>query len=418
MSLLVRNNYPTMANALIRQLVDGHDPKYGTGTMSCSIYDTAWVSMIAKTVDGQTQWLFPASFQHLLDHQQHDGGWQVNSLEYDGILNTLAALLALCRHIAQPRQIKEGLEDMEHRKSRAIYFLEAKLSSWNVESIPTQSNSRNLVTKLLQMLEQEGLEFFFPGRNLIVHAQGSESQLDKQRSVRSHMKTAAMHSLEGRIGEIDFNSLAQHKISGSMMASPASTAVYLMYSSTWDDEAEDYLSHVVSLGDGRSANGVPTKYPTTVFEITGAITTLLENGFTHKDLGIGTLGTAAKFLEDCLHLESGVTGFAPYVQPDADNTAKAISSLCLLGQPASPRGLMARFEGRDYFKTYDQDSSPSFTTNCHVLKALLDLLPGNREQISQIDKTVKFLCDCWWTTNGRIRDQSVRNIAYMDLSVS
>lgn len=408
----------TRASILIQQLVNEHDPKYGVGSMTCAVYDTAWVSMVAKTTDGQTRWLFPSSFQYLLGHQQHDGGWQNSNSDIDGILNTLAALLALCKHIRQPHQIKGGLENLKHQESRAIYFLEAKFSRWTVESTVMQPGVRPLVAKLLRLLEWEGLQFLFLGRDLLINGSESKNPDCSQSTIYGDLEKAATGFIEGRVGEIDFDRVGQYKILGSMMVSPASTAAYLMNCSTWDDEAEEYLSHVVSLGVGQSTGGVPTKFPTTVFEVTGAITTLLENGFSHKDIGAGNLENAATYLKDCLKLESGVTGFAPHVESDADNTAKAISALCLLGQSTSPHGLVTRYETRQYFKTYTQDRHPSFSTNCHVLKALLDLLPNNSELVSQIEKTVTFLCNCWWTTNGPIEDHSVRSIVHLVSIVS
>lgn len=392
---------------LIRQLIDEHDPKYGTGSMTCSIYDTAWVSMIAKPANGQKRWLFPSSFQYLLDHQQHDGGWKTNSSDIDGILNSLASLLAFCRHIANPYQLEAGLADLRYRKTRAIYFLEISFSYWDVESTATHPGFQPLVAKLLYLLQQEGIQFSFPGKELFLQIKENKRQDYSEAALYGSVRTAATCSLEGRVGDIDFDRIAQHKICGSMMASPASTAAYLMNCSTWDDEAEAYLSHIVSVGDRKSTGGVPTKFPTTVFEVTGLVAILLENGFSQKDLGTRTLKSTAEFLQDCLQLESGVTGFAPYVESDADNTAKAISALCLLGKTASPQGLIICYETREYFKTYTQDRSPSFRTNCHVLKALLDLLPNNSEQMPQIEKVVNFLCNCWWTTNGQIEDQLV-----------
>ena len=361
--------------------------------------------MIIKNVDGQRRWLFPSSFQYLTDQQQHDGGWQTSSSHVDGILNTLAALLACCKHLRYPLQLTPP-EGLGHKKDRAVYFLETQFSKCDIGSMIT-ATLQPFFSRLLQMLGQEGIHFSFPGKDSIMHERGRKTPNQSLATLYGNTRTSATHNLESRVGEIDYDRVGQHKIYGSMMASPAATAAYLMNCTSWDDEAEAYLHHIVSIGDRKSTGGVPSKFPTTVFEVTHVISTLLENGFTPQDLGVQVLDNAAGFLHDCLQLESGVTGFAPYVEPDADNTAQAISTLRLLGRSVSPQGLINQYETRESFKTYTQERNPSFRTNCHVLQSLLDLLPGNNQHIPQIEKCVKFICSLWWTTNGLIKDQSV-----------
>lgn len=262
-------DHSTRASTLVRQLIDEHDPKYGVGSMTCSVYDTAFVSMIAKSSHGRKQWLFPSSFHYVLDHQQHDGGWHNSTCTVDGILNTLAALLALCKHIANPYQLNNiPQEDLNHKKNRALYYLETKFSEWD-PSASAPTGFETLILKLLQLLEQEGVDFVFPGKDVLVDLKNTNATKCKPSVLYSSTRTLATQSLEGLIGELDFDRISQHKISGSMMASPASTAAYLMHCSTWDDEAEEYLSHIVSFGDEKSTGGVPSRYPTTVFEATG-----------------------------------------------------------------------------------------------------------------------------------------------------
>ena len=65
--------------------------------MSGSIYDTAWVSMVSKLVEGETTWLFPSSFQCICDTQGESGGWEGGD-PIDEIVNTMACLLAMKRH--------------------------------------------------------------------------------------------------------------------------------------------------------------------------------------------------------------------------------------------------------------------------------------------------------------------------------
>ena len=398
-------DYSGRASTLVGQLVNNHDPNYGVGSLTCSVYDTAWVAMVIKNINGQRRWLFPSSFQYLMSHQQQDGGWQTSRSDLDGILNTLAALLAYCKHLRHPLQLTPP-EDLILRKDRAIYFLETQFSKYHIESTVT-ATSQPFFSRLLQMLEQENIHFTFPGKDSLVHERGRKTPNQSLAALYGNTRISAAHQLESRVGEIDFDRVSQHKICGSMMASPAATAAYLMSCTAWDDEAEAYLHHIVSIGDSKSVGGVPSKFPTTVFEVTHVISTFLENGFTPQDLGVQVLDKAAGFLHDCLQLESGVTGFAPYVEPDADNTAQAISTLCLLGRSVSPQGLINQYESHENFKTYTQDGNASFSTNCQILQSLLDLLPANPQLIPQIEKCVRYICSVWWTTNGQVEDHSV-----------
>ena len=76
-----------------------------------------------------------------------------------------------------------------------------------------------------------------------------------------------LHSLEALVGKIDFDKIAHHKVSSSMMASPSATAAYLMYSTKWDEESERYLESVILNGSGRGSGGVPSAFPTPIFEL-------------------------------------------------------------------------------------------------------------------------------------------------------
>ena len=78
----------------------------------------------------------------------------------------------------------------------------------------------------------------------------------------------ALHSLEAFIGNLDFDKVKHHKVYGSMLGSPSSTAAYLMHASEWDDESEDYIRHVIKFAAGRGSGGVPSAFPSTHFEIT------------------------------------------------------------------------------------------------------------------------------------------------------
>jgi len=100
------------AQALINRLHNGHNEKYGFGSMSCAIYDSAWVSQISKVEGGVRKWLFPQCFLYILANQKQDGSWESYSSEIDGILNTAASLLAVWLTNTRSRRIKITIRDV------------------------------------------------------------------------------------------------------------------------------------------------------------------------------------------------------------------------------------------------------------------------------------------------------------------
>lgn len=83
--------------SLVQRLATGcQNDSLGSATVA--VYDTAWLSMVSKVDAGQKSWLFPECFQYLLDNQLRNGGWKCDATPDDGLLNTLAALLAIQKH--------------------------------------------------------------------------------------------------------------------------------------------------------------------------------------------------------------------------------------------------------------------------------------------------------------------------------
>lgn len=248
-------------------------PYHGASFMSASIYDTAWVAMVSKSRDGGKDgvsirdWLFPECFQSILNSQRGDGGFGSGGTEVDGILNTMAATLALCRLKASIPQAKVLLWadpiDLESRISRGKNYLGLALERLDVNAA-VHVGFEILVPKLLDLLELQGLEFDFPGLVDLMSLNRLKMSKFKPTVLYSSIQTTLLHSLEAFVGDIDMEKIRHHCRNGSMMASPSSTAAYLMGLDGWDDEAEAYLRFVVRNGNGR----VPSAFPTGVFETT------------------------------------------------------------------------------------------------------------------------------------------------------
>ena len=387
--------------------------------MAVSLYDTAWLSMVKKWAGGETQdWLSPESFQYILDTQDLDGGWHSTSFPIDGILSTLAALLALCKHVAPSEDLaRDKREQLYHRRNRAIYYLDETLAQWDVTST-TSPGFEILVPKLLELLSAEGIDFNFAGLLTLHDLRARSSTHFDPAALYAVARSSTAQYLEAFIGDIDFNKMSQHKISGSIMASPAATSAYLIHGAIWDDDCEEYLRHLLTLKPDGQHGAVPSQYPTTVFEVTECLCALTSSGLSAEQLGSDLLSDFADFLEACLAIDGGTCGSAPYMESDADSTAKVISTLCQLGRTPSPHGMIIRFEMRDSFKTLTHERRPQLRTNCLVLKALLDLARKGYEHNVQINKAANFIIDEWGTINGEIYDSSnlARNYPLMLLA--
>ena len=94
-----------------------------------------------------------------------------------------------------------------------------------------------------------------------------------------------------------------------MMAFPSSTAAYLMNVSKWDDEFEEYLRHVVTAGPGWGHGGVPSANPSTHFEYSWVLSTLLKAGFSKASLGSEQTESLLSILSTAFERENGNIGF-------------------------------------------------------------------------------------------------------------
>jgi aphidicolan-16beta-ol synthase/syn-copalyl-diphosphate synthase len=258
------------ARALLRRTLSNYDEQYGLGAMSCTAYDTAWVSLVTKTIDGSKQWLFPECFQHLLATQSDEGGWALDSsAQIDGILNTAGPLLALKRYAAEPLQLQHNAQEIASRIRKATLSLRSQLAAWDV-STTNHVGFEIIVPAMLSLLEKEdsSLVFEFEAKAALLKIHSAKMSRFRPAALYGPKRLTALHSLESFIGEIDFDKVKHHTVRGSMMGSPSSTAAYLLHASHWDNESEAYLRHVIQSAAGQNSGGVPSAFPSTHFECT------------------------------------------------------------------------------------------------------------------------------------------------------
>ncbi|KAL7778241.1 hypothetical protein CFE70_004918 [Pyrenophora teres f. teres 0-1] len=402
----------SQARLLIKHALCNPDEKYGFGSMSCATYDTAWVSLVSKDTDGHERWLFEECFDYVLQTQSNDGGWTTGSgAQIDSILNTAGALLSISRHAARPLQLQHDAQDLRSRITQATAFLDRQLNAWDV-TLTDHVGFEIIVPAILDLLENESppIRFEFSSRKQLMDINYAKMSRFRPDYLYGTQRMTALHSLESFIGKIDFDRVAHHKVNGSMLGSPSSTAAYLIHASQWDLEAEEYLRHVVRCAAGQGNGGVPSAFPSTHFEATWILSTLLKAGFSPMDLESEDLVKMTNILSGAFEKENGVVGFAPYFAPDVDDTSKTITSLNMLGYSASAARMVQIFEADDHFRTYAGERDPSFTANCNALIALLHQ-PDFAQYTLQIRKITTFLCDYWYKSDERMKDKW--NMSYL-----
>ena len=255
-------------------LGDG-DTAHSFGTMTSSIYDTAWVALVSKTVARSPQWLFPSSFLYVLKAQSADGAWPAHLSQEcvddsGALLSTLAALYCLIQHQKTPFQLQHfhGSNGLSKRIEKAKRRID-QLFQVGILDACTAVGFEILVPSLLELLEAEHVSFRFPGRDALFALR--DKKLAKIPPVLLYQRapTALLHSLEAFHGhrDFDYGKIARHKVNGSLMASPSATASYLICCEKWDDEAEAYLRLAISNGAGLCSGAVPSAYPSSSFEM-------------------------------------------------------------------------------------------------------------------------------------------------------
>ena len=238
--------------------------------MSVAAYDTAWVAMVTKVIDGQKHWLFPDCFEYILSTQSEEGGWTIGyGAQIDGILNTAGPLLALKRHHKEPLQLKHDPQDLAKRIEKATSSLRSQLAAWDV-STTEHVGFEIIVPAMLDQLAtaDPSLVFEFGSKKLLMKINNAKMSRFRPEFLYGPRRFTALHSLESFIGILDFDKVKHHRVHGSMLGSPSSTAAYMMHSSEWDDESEEFIRHVIKYAAGRGSGAVPSAFPSTHFEIT------------------------------------------------------------------------------------------------------------------------------------------------------
>jgi hypothetical protein len=257
--------------------------------------------------------LFPESFHYLIRNQAQDGSWGFDiTSQTVGILDTSAALLALLRHASDPLQILDYAKDeIAGRIRLASQSLAAQLKTWNDITATNHIGVELIIPALLEYLrhEDDSLHFEFESKGALDGMAAEKLSRFRPEMLYEQRPSSALHSLEAFIGKLDFDKVGHHLFNGSMMASPSSTAAYLMNASNWDDRAEGYLQDVNRRGTGHGDGGIAGTYPIHYFEFNWTVATLLQVGFDLAATSPTAVNKIAEIVKKGFVQDRGVIGF-------------------------------------------------------------------------------------------------------------
>jgi hypothetical protein len=251
---------------LINSIGQLHAHLSNLGTFSHVVYDSAWLSMIFTRDERPARNLFPECFEFVLKEQGKDGGWKAYGSQFDGILNSLAALLALLTN-RKTHGTVFGMTELEPRINDATEHIQNLLYKWDINST-VQVGFELLIVGLLSQLQEFDVQLSFPALPALERMYQHKMLRIDPELIYSEKQTTVLHSLEALVGVIDFDRVKHHCCEETgILGSPAATAAYMIHTKEWDARAEKYLHKVLESSGTRNKGSVPSAFPTPVFEI-------------------------------------------------------------------------------------------------------------------------------------------------------
>lgn len=363
------------------------------GKFSPSIYETARLVSLTPSLTGHER-----RVRFLVDQQEPDGGW--GGPEGYHLVPTLSATEALLSRLRYEPSRTEGVAGPASVASSVERGLRAltELLRLPDRALPDTVAIEIIVPGLIadinahldgiETLPAGPLPTWRTGRRLGPPAGLNTDRMTKLRAAvhqGSALPTKLLHSLEV-LGAAAEGAECAELTRDNVGCSPAATAAWL------GDRVvrADHHPSVRYLREVQDETGaVPVAAPLALFERSWVLSTLTGAGIS-VPVHDGLLASVREALG-----ESGAGG-GHGLPPDADDTASALYTLALLGDPQPPDQLWPFQEG-EHFSTFPDERTPSTTTNAHVLEAFgaslrLDTTERARN-LDTIGKLTGWLCD-------------------------
>lgn len=347
----------------------------GEGRIDSVPYDTAWIARLAPHFKGYG---FEYALDWLRGHQHADGSWGGDFLHYhDRFISTLAAIITLYEN-GDERHDAERIHQAETYLWREVGRM--RFDADDTIGFPV------LAVALTD--EAHRLGFDIP-LNIYRNAEIIEKKLNYLGSDPTRWRYTSMSfSLEAARAYFPDPAVMRGADfmleNGSVGASPAATAAYMLHSRANDDAALGYLSWLVERqGDG----GAPDMNPIDIFEIGwGLLQLRMGNAITPHQPQVRRL---LDLLWKLWKPETGVSFSEYFPLPDLDDTAVVYALLRWGGYPVNVE-VFGQYEADDHFVCYPNEANPSLSVNIRALAAL-QMDRGNPKVEAWVEKITRML---------------------------
>ena len=354
----------------------------GSGYMSPSAYDTAWLARLGEMEPELSE----RALDWLRENQLPDGSWGMPEFEYahDRLICTLSAILALTRH---------GENGDHSRVERA----HGTLQGW-IERLPDDPAGETIGFEMIvPTLLDEGreLNIIEVDDATILHTLAAQ-RTQKVTSLPSYMinrnVTVAFSSeMVGLDAQILLDKDNLQEANGSVAYSPAATAFFALHVDQGNDAALAYLHDISEDGSA------PNNGPIDVFEVAWVLWNLALTGPLDAEI-MALCEPHLDFLEGAWMPGWGAAACRGFSLIDGDDSSVVFKVLAAFGRETDIAAIH-RYEVDSHYLCFPYESNPSLSTNIHILDALN--AAGLPVEDVSVQKVLEFLRitrieECYW----------------------
>lgn len=344
----------------------------GSGYMSPSAYDTAWLARLGEMEPEMSS----RALAWLRDNQLPDGSWGTPEFEYahDRLICTLAAMIALTHH-------------GENGDAQRVAHAHETLQGW-IEALPDDDAGETIgfemiIPTLLDDGKDLGIINVNDGSILYTLAAQRTRKVTSLPSymINRNVTVAFSSEMVGLDAQILLDKANLQEANGSIAYSPAATAFYALYVNKGNRAAMDYL-HSISKDGSAPNNG-----PIDVFEVAWVLWNLALTG----PLDEATLALCQPhldFLESAWMPGWGAAACRGFSLVDGDDSSVVFKVLTAFGRKSDLNAIQ-RYEVDNHYLCFPYESNPSISTNIHILGALK--AAGLPTENASVQKVLEFL---------------------------